>query len=184
GSVHTQILKYPVYYSHEAEWISFKEWWYRKHFQVPAGMKGKLLRLQFGATDYYADIWLNGKPLGRHEGYIDPYEFEITDRVKLEQEKVMVVRVWTPVDYYWRHRPYTIKGSYGAVDQNPDDITAVGITRSVRLVANDSIIIDDVVTRPLINPDGSADLEVRVTNSEMRALGLGCDLRPADWPRF
>ncbi|HKA18631.1 MAG TPA: glycoside hydrolase family 2 TIM barrel-domain containing protein [Blastocatellia bacterium] len=165
GSVHTQILKYPVYYSHEAEWISFKEWWYRKHFQVPAGMKGKLLRLQFGATDYYADIWLNGKPLGRHEGYIDPYEFEITDRVKLEQDNVIVVRVWTPVDYYWRHRPYTIKGSYGAVDQKPDDITAVGITRSVRLVANDSIIIDDVVTRPLINPDGSADLEVEVTLS-------------------
>jgi beta-mannosidase len=162
GSVHTQILKYPAYYSHEAEWISFKEWWYRKSFRVPASMKGKRLRLQFGATDYYADIWLNGKRLGRHEGYIDPYEFQVTDDLNLDGENVLAVRVWTPVDYYWRHRPYTIKGSYGAVDQKPDDITPLGITRSVRLIANHSIVIDTVVARPSLNPDGSADVDVEV----------------------
>lgn len=162
GSVHTQILKYPAYYSHAAEWISFKEWWYRKSFRVPAQMKGKRLRLQIGATDYYADLWLNGKRLGRHEGYIDPYEFEVTNDLNLDGENVLVVRVWTPVDYYWRHRPYTIKGSYGAVDQKPDDITAVGITRSVRLIANHSIVIDTVVARPSLQPDGSANVDVEV----------------------
>jgi beta-mannosidase len=162
GSVHTQILKYPAYYTHEAEWISFKEWWYRRSFRVPGSMKGKRLRLQFGATDYYADIWLNGKKLGRHEGYIDSYEFELTDDLNLDADNVLVVRVWTPVDYYWRHRPYTIKGSYGAVDQKPDDITAVGITRSVRLIANRALVIDSVATRPSLNPDGSAELDVEV----------------------
>ena len=162
GSVHTQILKYPAYYTHEAEWISFKEWWYRRSFRVPASMKGKRLHLQFGATDYYADIWLNGKKLGRHEGYIDPYEFEVTEELKLAGDNVLVVRVWTPVDYYWRHRPYTIKGSYGAVDQKPDDITALGITRSVRLIANGSLVIDSVAARPSLNQDGSAELDVEV----------------------
>jgi beta-mannosidase len=162
GSVHTQILKYPAYYTHEAEWISFKEWWYRKSFRVPAQLKGKRMRLRFGATDYYGDIWLNGKKLGRHEGYIDPYEFEVGDDLNLDGENVIAVRVWTPVDYYWRHRPYTIKGSYGAVDQKPDNITPLGITRSVRLVANNSIIIDTVVARPSLNQDGSADVDVEV----------------------
>ena len=162
GSVHTQILKYPAYYTHAAEWISFKEWWYRKSFRVPAQMKGKRLRLQFDATDYYADLWLNGQKLGRHEGYIDPYEFEVTGNLNLDGENVLAVRVWTPVDYYWRHRPYTIKGSYGAVDQKPDDITPVGITRSVRLIANNSIVIDTIVARPSLNPDGSAEVDVEV----------------------
>ena len=162
GSVHTQVLKYPAYYTHEAEWISFKEWWYRKRFRVPGSMKGKRVRLQFGATDYYADIWLNGKKLGRHEGYIDPYEFEVTKDLSLDGENIIAVRVWTPVDYYWRHRPYTIKGSYGAVDQKPDNITPLGITRGVRLIANDSIIIDATAVRPSLNPDGSADVDVEV----------------------
>jgi hypothetical protein len=36
------------------------------------------MRLQFEATDYYADTWIDGRFVGRHEGYIDPYEFDIT----------------------------------------------------------------------------------------------------------
>jgi beta-mannosidase len=162
GSVHTQILKYPAYYTHEAEWISFKEWWYRRHFRVPAAMQGKRLRLQFGATDYYADVWLNGKALGRHEGYIDPYEFDVTDGLNRDGDNLIAVRVWTPVDYYWRHRPYTVKGAYGAVDQKPDNITALGITRGVRLIANPSMIIGEINTRPSLNADGSADVDVEV----------------------
>src|SRR6185503_5947184 len=103
-----------------------------------------------------------GKKLGRHEGYIDPYEFEVTGDLSTEGENVITVRVWTPVDYYWRHRPYTIKGSYGAVDQKPDNITPLGITRSVRLVANHSVRIEGVTSRPSLNPDGSADVDVEV----------------------
>ncbi|MDQ3651167.1 MAG: beta galactosidase jelly roll domain-containing protein [Acidobacteriota bacterium] len=166
GSVHTQILNYPDYFSRAAEWISFKEWWYRKSFRVPAAMKGQRVRLQFESTDYYADIWLNGKRLGRHEGYIDPYEFEVGDgqsALDFEGDNILAVRVWTPVDYYWRHRPYTIKGSYGAVDQKPDNITALGITRPVRLVANGPVIIEDVSVRSSLNADGSADVEVEVS---------------------
>jgi beta-mannosidase len=162
GSVHTQILKYPAYYTHEAEWISFKEWWYRKNFRAPLAMKGKRIRLQFDATDYYADIYLNGKLLGRHEGYIDPYEFDVTDQLNFNGNNQLTVRVWTPVDYYWRHKPYTVKGSYGAVDQKPDDITPLGITRSVRLKAFGTSIIDSITTRPILNKDGSADVDVEI----------------------
>ena len=72
----------------------------------------------------------------------------------------MAVRVWTPVHYYWKHRPYTVKGSYGAVDQKPDDITAVGITGSVSLRGSGPLRIEDLRARPSLNPDGSAEVEV------------------------
>ncbi len=75
GSAHTQWLTPSNIYSPEATWVSYKEWWYRRSFRVPGTFAGKRLRLQFGATDYYADTWLNGVRLGRHEGYIDPYEY-------------------------------------------------------------------------------------------------------------
>ncbi len=182
GSVHTQILKYPDYFTHNAEWISFKEWWYRKTFRATEGMKGRRARLRFEATDYYADLWLNGKYLGHHEGYIDAYEFDVADKLNFNGDNVIAVRVWTPVHYYWRHRPYTIKGSYGGVDQKPDNITPLGITRSVRLVASGQVIIDSVATRPTINPDGSADLDVEVALDAAKLEGrLDLTLAPRNF---
>jgi beta-mannosidase len=161
GSAHTQWLPPSQIYSREAEWISYKEWWYRRRFQVPGGFAGKRLRLQFEATDYYADAYLNGTLLGRHEGYIDPYECDVTADVRAGQENELLVRVWTPVDYYWKHRPYTIKGAYGAVDQKPDDITPLGITRHVRLLASSSAVIRDVAVNTRLAAT-SADVEVQL----------------------
>ena len=144
GSVHTVWLDPSKIYTREAEWVSYKEWWFRREFQAPENFRGRWLRLQFEATDYYADTYLNGEYLGRHEGYIDPYEYDVTRVVRTGGSNSLIVRVWTPVDYYWKHRPYTVKGAYGAVDQKPDDITPLGITRPVRLVASDAAIIRDV----------------------------------------
>ncbi|MBI1790342.1 MAG: hypothetical protein HYR60_22650, partial [Acidobacteria bacterium] len=77
-------------------------------------------------------------------------------------ENEIRVRVWTPVTYYWRHRPYTIKGAYGAVDQKPDDITPLGITRSVRLVAGGDTWIREVAVNTRLVGEG-ADVEVEVS---------------------
>jgi len=164
GTVHTQILPPPRFYTHEADWISYQEWWYRKTFRVPARFEHRRVRLQFDATDYYADAYLNGTYLGRHEGYIDPYEYDVTPLIKQDAENVLTVRVWTPVSYYWRHRPYTVKGSYGAVDQKPDDITALGITRHVRLVASGPVIIREVAVNTRLSDPG-ADVEVNLSTN-------------------
>jgi hypothetical protein len=141
GSAHIQWLDPSKIYSRDAEWISSKEWWYRRNFNVPENTPDKRLLLQFGATDYYADTWLNGTRLGRHEGYIDPYEYDVTSQIHLDAANELLVRTWAPVNYYWKHRSYTIKGAYGAVDQKPDDITPLGITRPVRLAACDTLKI-------------------------------------------
>ena len=39
------------------------------------------------ATDYYADTFVNGVSVGRHEGYIDPYEYDITALARLPDLK-------------------------------------------------------------------------------------------------
>ncbi len=162
GTVHTQILEAPKIYSREAEWISQKEWWYRRSFAAPLNSENKRLWLRFEATDYHADVYLNGELLGRHEGYIDPYEFDVTDKLKREGGNVLAVRVWTPVSYYWRHRPYTIKGSYGAVDQKPDNITPLGIVRPVKLIARGEVKIKEIAVDTRLNKDGSADVFVNL----------------------
>jgi beta-mannosidase len=162
GTVHVEWLGAAKSMTREAEWISYKEWWYRRKFQVPQRYAGKRLRLAFEATDYYADTWIDGRFIGRHEGYIDPYEYDVTDAVKAGTEHEIRVRVWTPVSYYWRHRPYTVKGSYGAVDQKPDDITALGITRPVKLIASAPGILRDVAIDTRLGEGDSAEVEVEL----------------------
>ena len=58
---------------------SFHPWvWYRRSFSVPAGWKGRRVLLNFGAVDYRAMVWVNGRPAGSHEGGNVPFAFDVT----------------------------------------------------------------------------------------------------------
>jgi len=160
GDAHVQWLEPVKIYTRDAEWISSKEWWYRRQFVPPARFADKRLRLQFDAADYYTEVWLNGAFLGRHEGYVDPFSFEVAARVRPAQTNELLARVWTPVHYYWKHRPYTIKGAYGGVDQKPDDITALGITGPVRLAACEPVIISGLAVDTRLTGDKDAEVAV------------------------
>ncbi|MBX9628033.1 MAG: beta-galactosidase [Gemmataceae bacterium] len=71
--------------------------WHRRTVEVPAGWKGKRVLLHFGAVDFEATVWVNGKELGNHKGMSDPFSFDITDALK-EGKGEVVVRVWDPTD--------------------------------------------------------------------------------------
>lgn len=175
GSAHLQWLPPDQIYSREASWVSRKEWWYRKRFTAPEVPAGRRVRLEFDATDYYAEIFLDGKRLGRHEGYIDPHSYDVTPLIRPGVTQELMVRVWTPVHYYWKHRPYTIKGSYGGVDQKPDDITALGVTRPVRLAFYDAARITDVAVMTRLD---SVSLELQAEGTTA-ALHWQATLAPA-----
>lgn len=71
--------------------------WYRRTFTAP-NVKGKRLLLHFGAVDWRADVWVNGKSVGQHEGGYDPFTFDITDALKAKGADEIVVAVWDPTD--------------------------------------------------------------------------------------
>lgn len=181
GTVHVQWLPEGQIYTRAAEWISGKEWWYRRQFEAPKAFSGKRIFLQFEATDYYADVYLNGRRLARHEGYIDPWEAEIPPGALRQGANELLVRVWTPVHYYWKHRPYTVKGAYGAVDQKPDDITALGITRPVRLRAYEGARIADVAVDTRLDGDGAVVEALMDAEGETEGLEWELTLRPANF---
>ena len=56
-----------------------KNVWYRRTFEAPAAMRGKRVFLHFGAVDWLATVWVNGKQVGAHRGGYVPFSFEITD---------------------------------------------------------------------------------------------------------
>ena len=66
--------------------------WYRRRFDcVPSDPTHRIF-LHFGAANYLADVYLNGRKLGRHIGGFTPFEFEITGLVKPAGNS-LVVRV-------------------------------------------------------------------------------------------
>jgi hypothetical protein len=64
--------------------------WYRRHFRVPASLRGQRLRLHFGAVDYHARVWLNGHFLGEHRGGYTPFFFEVTDGLREGDNELVV----------------------------------------------------------------------------------------------
>lgn len=55
--------------------------WYARAFRAPE-RSGRRSFLHFGAANYHARVWLDGEPLGEHEGGFTPFVFEITQRLR------------------------------------------------------------------------------------------------------
>ncbi len=103
--------------------------WYKKAFNYKV-RADKRVFLYFAAVNYLADVYLNGKKLGSHEGGFTPFQFEITGKVK-DGENSLIVKVDN-------HR---IKS--GLPGLGYDWMNYGGITRDVDLVETDSTYIDD-----------------------------------------
>ena len=71
---------------------------YQRPFAIPKGEKwdGKRILLHFGAVDWDATVFVNGKEVGKHIGGYAPFSFDITDALKSNGEQELTVRVWDP----------------------------------------------------------------------------------------
>jgi len=76
--------------------------WYWHTFRVERGAAPRPEQsrclLCFGAVDYLADVWLNGRHLGACEGGETPFEFDVTEHVKPDADNLLAVRVLNPTD--------------------------------------------------------------------------------------
>ncbi len=67
--------------------------WYRRTIEAPADWEGRRVFLVVGACDWLTEAWLDGQPLGKHQGGYTPFEFELTPRLKAGQRHQLVLRV-------------------------------------------------------------------------------------------
>ncbi|MGH2560818.1 MAG: glycoside hydrolase family 2 protein [Thermomicrobiales bacterium] len=65
--------------------------WYRRTFRASTEGDGRVL-LHFGAVDYLAHVWVNGRLVARHEGGHTPFSADVTAALSDEKEQVLVVR--------------------------------------------------------------------------------------------
>ncbi|WP_405652438.1 PA14 domain-containing protein [Streptomyces sp. RK9] len=78
--------------------------WYRRTFTVPAGWKvgdhrgDQRLKLNFGAVDWHAKVYVNGAEVADHKGGYDKFSADVTDALKPGRTQELIVGVHDPTD--------------------------------------------------------------------------------------
>jgi beta-glucuronidase len=89
------ILNVPGDWNHQAPKFLYYEGtvWYKKSFDYIRSTPGHRVFLYFGAVNYKADVYLNGRRLGMHEGGFTPFNFEVPDSLLKAKGNFLVVKV-------------------------------------------------------------------------------------------
>ncbi|UPZ14995.1 glycoside hydrolase family 2 protein [Flavobacterium humidisoli] len=103
--------------------------WFKKSFDYNLAANKRLF-LYLGAINYKADVYLNGKKLGTHEGGFTPFNYEVTSIVQ-PKDNYLVIKVDNT-----RHKE-------DVPTVNTDWWNYGGITRDVTLIEEESSFVED-----------------------------------------
>jgi beta-galactosidase len=141
--------------------------WYRKTVSIPESWKGKRVTLRIGGALRIAELFMNGKPGGSHDGMSAPFEFDVTDVVRAGASNIIDLRISNPgnppgesPDKQIPSQPAGMLnyiGNWG------------GIYGPVELEATSRIWIEQVWVRPDL-AKSTARFGIRVHNTEGQAF--------------
>ncbi len=78
---------------------SFHPWmWYRRAVTLPEDWHGRRVLLHFGAVNYQAMVWVNGRLAGGHEGGNTPFTLDVTPLLRAGANTVTVRAHFPPTD--------------------------------------------------------------------------------------
>lgn len=120
--------------------------WYERKFEA-SPKPGMRQFLRFGAVNYSAGVWLNGKKVGTHEGGFTPFALEVTGVIRPGENRLVVAA-----------------DSASSATTLPPSVTDWenygGITRPVRLIETPATFVDDLGIR--LTPDGRIAADARL----------------------
>lgn len=124
---------------------------YRKHFRLPAALKGQRIFVDFGGVMTAAKVFLNGKALGEYRGGYTPFSFELTNDINWTGDNVLAVEVDS-----------TERKDIPPFGNLVDYLTFGGIYRDVQIRAVSTLHIDNVFAKPINVLQNDRSVTVRV----------------------
>jgi beta-glucuronidase len=154
GYTNKYTLQVPGDWNHQKPEFTYYEGtiWYKKSFDFENPEKESRFFLYFGAVNYRADVYLNGKKLGMHKGGFTPFNFEVLASLLKTKGNFLVVKV--------DNKRYADE----VPTLNTDWWNYGGITRDVKLLTVPQTFIQDFVLQVKRNNTtktraGGADVE-------------------------
>ena len=93
----------PASYNDQKDELKYREhcgWaYYERTFSVPDVYRNERLVLRFDAVTHYAKVYLNSVLIAEHKGGFLPFEAEITEAVKWNQDNLLQVAVDNRVNH-------------------------------------------------------------------------------------
>lgn len=111
---------------------------YRRHFQLPAGLNGRRVFVDFGGVMTASKVSLNSKPLGEYKGGYTPFSFELTPHINLRGNNVLAVEVDS-----------TERADIPPFGGDIDYLTFGGIYRDVQIRVVPQTFIENVFAKPV-----------------------------------
>lgn len=127
---------------------------YRRTFDLAAGLQGKNVRIRFEGAERALYVWLNGHFVGYAEDSFTPSEFDLTPYLQ-PTGNVLVVEVFKHSSASWL--------------EDQDMFRFSGLFRSVSLLAQPAIHVEDLHILPTVNDDftsGQLTLKLKLTAKE------------------
>ena len=108
---------------------------YLKHFDLDPSLRGKQVRIRFDGVERAMYVWLNGHFIGYAEDSFTPSEFDLTPYIQ-DEGNVLAVEVF--------------KHSTASWIEDQDMFRFSGIFRSVNLLAQPLVHVEDLHIRPIV----------------------------------
>ena len=71
--------------------------YYRTSFKVDNDYKDKKIHLNFNASNYITEVFLNNNSVGFHEGGFSPFSFNVEHIINYDSQNVLIVKVMGPI---------------------------------------------------------------------------------------
>ena len=123
---------------------------YLKHFDLEPSLRGKQIRIRFDGVERAMYVWLNGHFIGYAEDSFTPSEFDLTPYIQ-DKGNVLAVEVF--------------KHSTASWIEDQDMFRFSGIFRSVNLLAQPLVHVEDLNIRPIVTDnyqDGIFNVELKL----------------------
>jgi beta-glucuronidase len=141
--------------------------WYYKKFDYTLPSNASRQFLYFGAANYEADVYLNGKKLGKHIGGFTPFNFEITGKLKAIGNFVIV-----KVD--------NTRGLEKVPTINTDWWNYGGLTRDVKIVEVANTFIQDYYIQLAKNDKNKIEVSVLLNGTAKANQKISIDIPEAN----